>query len=181
MKKLLILLFSLLISFNSNVVWSGEYETNPGFRDLRPGITNEEFASHCRGPICYGIDNIRFSTRPGIINGQVVIDKIILDMGPIAQGEGDESIFLKMKNNFDNKYILDYQYSERDRQLFNEGAKSYLLVVYSNGQVILRINKKQNKKTYRKDLWLYVEYQGVESGKQFLKNYQPNESTMDDF
>ena len=86
-----------------------------------------------------------------------------------------------MKNNFDNKYILDYQYSERDRQLFNERAKSYLLVVYSNGQVILRINKKQNKKTYRKDLWLYVEYQGVESGKQFLKNYQPNESTMDDF
>ena len=80
-----------------------------------------------------------------------------------------------MKRNFDAKYVLDYEYSERDRQLFNEGEKEHLLGVYSNGQVALRINRN------KRDLWLYIEYRDVESGKQFLEKNRPVTATSDDF
>ena len=80
-----------------------------------------------------------------------------------------------MKENIDAKYVLDYEYSERDRQLFNEGEKEHLLGVNSNGQVALRINRN------KRDLWLYIEYRDVESGKQFLEKNRPVTATLDDF
>ena len=195
MKKLLILLFSILISFNSNVVWSAEYETNPGFRDLRPGTLFNVFAKHCKVNICYGIQNIKFSANiyqefSSSIGrskaGVPLIGDLILDMGPIVQSDGsftsflsdltgESNIYLRMKENIDAKYVLDYEYSERDRQLFNEGEKEHLLGVYSNGQVALRINRN------KRDLWLYIEYRDVESGKQFLEKNRPVTANLDDF
>ena len=70
---------------------------------------------------------------------------------------------------------MDYKYSERDRQLFNKHEKDDLLVVYSNGQVALRISRKS------RNLWLYIEYRDVESGKQFLEKNRPVTATLDDF
>ena len=87
---------------------------------------------------------------------------------------------INVKRNFDAKYVLDYEYSERDRQLFNENEKSELLVVYSKGQVALRINRKERENSYSKDLWLYIEYRG-DLAKAFLEVNRPVTATLDDF
>jgi len=196
MKKLLLTFLILLFSLTSNVVWSNEYKTNPGFRDLRPGITASEYFTHCSGKVCYGIENIKFSPMTEIFNKDYTLDTILLDMGPIVASDGsffsqlnnlvvssndEPNIYVKMKKNFDSKYALDYEYSERDRQLFNEGMRDDLLGVYSNGQVVLRINLKENENSYSKKIWLYIEYRGVKNGKQFLDKYRPIKSTLDDF
>ena len=47
--------------------------------------------------------------------------------------------------------------------------------MYENGQVALRINRN------KRDLWLYIEYRDVESGKQFLEKNRPVIATSDDF
>ena len=200
MKKLLIFLI-ILISITSNVAWS-----SPGFKDLKAGIPIFQVMKFCDSLVletksgdvifdeknyvkCYGIDNIKFQ---GL--GDKTLVQLNLDMGPIVASDGsffsqlnnlvvnnddEPNIYLKMKKNFDAKYVLDYEYSERDRQLFNESEKDDLLGVYSNGQVALRINRKE--RGYSRDLWLYIEYRDVKSGKQFLEKNRPVIATLDDF
>ena len=81
----------------------------------------------------------------------------------------------------DSKYILEYMFSETDRQLFNEDLKENLLSVYSNGQVTIRINRKERENSYSKDLWLHIEYRDIEYGKQFLKRNRPVAANLNDF
>ena len=183
-------------------------ETNPGFRDLKPGIAIIDYLERCLlksgGDICYGIQNIKFTGKYGQWRkissigtnkfGVQILTRLMLDMGPIVDSDGsffstlnnlvassndEPNIYLKMKKNFDAKYVLDYEYSERDRQLFNEGVKKELLGVYSNGQVVLKINRKE--RDYSKDLWLYIEYRDIDSAKSFLKINRPVTATLDDF
>jgi hypothetical protein len=155
--------------------------------------------------ICYGIDDIKFNDKNrkerkssiGVSKrGVWLLQTLILDMGPIVSSDGsffstlnnlvassndEPNIYLKMKKNFDAKYVLDYEYSERDRQLFNEEEKEELLGVYSNGQVVLKINRKERENSYSKDLWLFIEYRDVKYGKQFLEKNRPVTATLDDF
>tara|TARA_B110000008_G_C16763035_1_gene481396 strand:- start:34 stop:756 length:723 start_codon:yes stop_codon:yes gene_type:complete len=186
-------------------------KVNLGFRELKPGIPIEDYLKVCTpynsGDICYGIQNIKFKAgyanrKTKSSNGDIIpmifgvriLGDLTLDMGPIVDSDGsffstlnnlvassndEPNIYLKMKKNFDAKYALDYEYSERDRQLFNEGEKKELLGVYSNGQVVLKINRKE--RDYSKDLWLYIEYRDVKSGKQFLEKNRPVTANLDDF
>jgi hypothetical protein len=196
MKKLSLSLLIMLFTLTSSNVWS-----NPGFRDLKPGtgMTPEEVEKICTGSTydgkflryyvrCYGIEDIQF--KPG---GTKTLEFLSLDMGPIVASDGsffselnnlvvssydEPNIYLKMKKNFDSKYTLNYEYSERDRQLFNEGLKNELLGVYSDGQVTLKIMRKE--RDYSKDLWLYIDYRG-ESAKDHLELKRPVKATLDDF
>ena len=205
MKKLTLTFLIILFTLTSSVAWS-----NPGFRDLKPGIPRELYKKYCEKnendtsyDICYGIDDIKFNDKNrkerkssiGVSKrGVWLLQTLILDMGPIVSSDGsffsqlnnlvvssndEPNIYLKMKKNFDSKYALDYEYSERDRQLFNEGEKDYLLGVYSNGQVALRINLKE--RDYSKDLWLYIEYRDVGAAKEFLEKNRPVIANIDDF
>jgi len=229
MKKLLVLIFSLLFLSSSlvyadtsaadakkiererilNIIFEEgkeRSENNPGFRNLKPGITPKQHQSLCDGSSCFGIQNIKFdvnlkrykktSNGEESKKGALLVNMITLDMGPIVDSDGsffstlnnlvvssedEPNIYLKMKKNFDAKYVLDYEYSERDRQLFNEGEKEELLGVYSNGQVLLRISRKERENSYSKDLWLYIEYRDVGAAIEFLEKNRPVISTLDDF
>ena len=240
MKKLLVTFIILLLSLASNIVIADrgsnqdnaisaedlEYErkinavivkeariraeTNPGFRDLKPGIAKSDYQKNCNfkkgGDTCYGIQNIKFTGKYGKFHktssigknkfGVEILNNLILDMGPIVASDGsffsqlnnlvvstdnEANIYLKMKKNLDAKYVLNYEYSERDRQLFNEGEKEDLLGVYSNGQVVLRITLKERDNSYSKDLWLYIEYRDVDLAKSFLEKNRPVTATLDDF
>jgi len=167
-------------------------KNNPGFRDLKPGMPYKDYKKICpRFSICYGLQDIKFHASQNF-NAISTLDVLTLDMGPITSdgvfidlineyANPDANIFRKMKNNFDNKYVLDYEFSTRDRQLFNNNEKNKLLVVYAKGQVALRINRKERKDSYRKDLWLYIEYRDVQAAKAFLKLNMPVKATLNDF
>ena len=176
-------------------------KNNPGFRDLRPGMPLEDYKRICPRVRCYGIKDIIFSVETFKANAFLttnnepdieVVSKLVLDMGPIASDglfldivndliESDSNIYRKMKRTMDTKYALDFEFSERDRQLFNENEKKELLVAYSNGQVVLKINRRKKENSYSEDLWLYIEYRNIDSGKLFLNRNRPVEANLNDF
>ena len=160
----------------------------PGFRDLKPGLHYDELTEFCHlrkgyWVKCYGIDNIKFY---GKFKNDVLYE-LILDMGPIVNtegflsvfGENDSNIFIKMRNTMDKNYSRDYGYSERDRQLFNESEKSRLYRVYSKGQVVLEISRKE--KDWYSDLWLYIHYLDPSKAEKFLEENRPVRASEDDF
>ena len=160
----------------------------PGFKDLKPGLHYDDLTEFCHlkkgvWVSCYEIDNIKFK---GDYQSKV-LKQLLLDMGPIVNsggflsvfGENDSNIFVKMKNTFDKKYTLDYGYSERDRQLFNKSEKSRLYRVYSKGQVVLEISRKE--KDWSSDLWLYIHYLDPAKAKRFLEENRPIRASEDDF
>ena len=175
-------------------------QNNPGFRDLKPGLHYEDVLKICslkkvwenddyghsesEVTKCYGISNITFEAF--YVDDLLALLK--LDMGPIVEGggfyfdvfgEGDSNIYTKTKKSLSNKYTLEYEYSERDRQLFNEYEKSSLFHVYSKGQVALEITHKE--KDYSNDLWLYIAYRDPHQGEWFLGKNRPIRASEDDF
>ena len=173
----------------------------PGFKNLKPGLPYEGVLEIC--PLekvnswgqkddesnksdwvrCYGINNIKFKAY----YSDDLLYWLSLDMGPIVNtggflsvfGENDSNIFVKMENTFDKKYTLDYGYSERDRQLFNESEKSNLYRVYSKGKVVLEIFRREKEYSY--ELWLYIHYLDSVRAKNFLEKYRPVRASNDDF
>ncbi len=176
-------------------------QKNPGFRGLKPGLHYEDVIKIC--PLekiqwggdsdngqnysdwvrCYGINNIKFKAY----YTDDLLDLLSLDMGPIVDsgvyldifGEGESNIYTKIKKSISDKYTLEYEYSERDRQLFNESEKSSLMHVYSKGQVALVISRKE--KDYSNDLWLYINYRNPYQGEWFLDRNRPVRASEDDF
>ena len=86
---------------------------------------------------------------------------------------------MKKRNSLGAKYKMDFEFSERDRQLFNEKVNDKLYTVYNGGQVALLINRK--KRGYSRDLWLYVEYRDVKPAQRFLKSTKPKRAKTSDF
>jgi len=169
-------------------------QSNPGFRDLKPGLHYEDVLELCPlekawgseysdGVRCYGVDNITFEAH----YTDDLLDILSLDMGPIVEGgyfldifgEGDSNIYSKMRKSLGDKYDLEYEYSERDRQLFNEFEKTVLRHVYSKGQVALIITRKERE--YSTELWLYIEYRDPYQGEWYLEAFRPVRASEDDF
>jgi len=175
-------------------------KSNPGFRDLRPGIHRstitkmkicKSLLNFRKGTSCYDLDNLKFLGR---YNSDGHLQKLTIDLGPIVGSmgtlaslaayiqHGDETnIYLKMRNNLDKKYKLDFTFSERERQLFNKNQKKELYSVYNNGQVALSIKRKEKDNSYFVDLWLYVEYRDKKSAQVFFKSKKPVRTKKSDF
>ena len=171
-------------------------QNNPGFRDLKPGLHYDDVMKICSleklwddksvesyWHECFGIKNIKF--KASYLDNY--LDMLTLDMGPITDDgyyldvflEDDLNIYTKMKKSLGDKYELEFEYSERDRQLFNEQEKSSLFHVYANGQVLLEI--KWITKDYSKNLRLYIHYLDTKSAEAFIKTNKPVEAVADDF
>lgn len=174
-------------------------QTNPGFKDLKPGlpkgdINNMSVCSSVLSGIpetCYEIDNLKFY---GEFNKNQILTTLTVDLGPIVQSdgsfltalselvaEGETNIYLQMVENLGSKYNLEYDFLERDRQLFNEEEKEKLLKVYFQGQVALRMFRLKKEDSYRSKLWLHVEYRDVEEAKVFLEENRPKRAQSSDF
>ena len=171
-------------------------QNNPGFRDLKPGLHYDDVMKICSleklwddknvdsyWHECFGIKNIKFKAS----YFDNYLDMLTLDMGPITDDgyyldvflADDLNIYTKMKKSLGDKYELEFEYSERDRQLFNEQEKSSLFHVYANGQVLLEI--KWITKDYSKNLRLYIHYLDTKSAEAFIKTNKPVEAVADDF
>lgn len=187
-------------------------KNNPGFRDIKPGMTSDEIyiKANCRLTTqfknCYGLDNMNFSgsfskkyfkysftnvlgdimNKEGSLN---LLTMLTIDLGPVvsggffsgitSEGADDGDIFNGMRNTLNKKYTIDFEFSERDRELFNEREKSNLLVVYQRGKVVLRIWRK--KEEYSSKIRLHLEYREPKSGADFIEANKPNKAFASDF
>ena len=157
---------------------------NPGFRDLKPGFTRNEIRlmkvcspelSPDNSATCYDIDNIKFG---GWFSGRV-LTVLTIDLGPRSGGGFvqalnemvDDDPLLNMRHTLGSKYVMDYDWSERDRQLYNAQEKENLYTVYAKGQVALRLHRNRS----------YVEYREPETAKEFLKDNKPKKVKSSDF
>ena len=152
---------------------------------------------------CYSLDNISFFgeyspitikserfDREQVSEKIQILNMLTVDLGPITQSlfidaltfyktDPDAgNILSKMYQNL-KKYKLEFEYSERDRELFNEGLKDELYVVYEGGKVALKIER--IKKDYSSDNWLFVEYRSDEVASAFLERNRPKRAAAGDF
>jgi uncharacterized protein YjbI with pentapeptide repeats len=169
-----------------------EIASNPGFRDLKPGLTLDEIKEmnvcgygglSTSFKTCYDLDNIKFR---GEFTSEI-LEVLRIDLGPRSAGGfvqaiselGEDDPLLNMRGALGSKYEMDYDWSERDRQLFNAGEKGELYTVYANGQVALVITRVE--KEYSSDVRSYVEYRDKETGNWFLEKNRPKKATSSDF
>ena len=93
-------------------------------------------------------------------------------------GSGD--IYTNMRIGFDKKYNLDFEFSERDLELYNSGEKYSLNVVYENGKVALSI-RSVRKNDYEIENRFYVTYRRSDWASKFYNASKPNKASIDDF
>ena len=175
-------------------------KNNPGFKDLRPGMPYSEYTKICSSNYCYGLNfytafETHFSGPEGRItlgkHGVKLLTYLGVNMGEIGSDgsflysvhnriESESSIYQKMKKTFNAKYVKNFAFSERDRELFNEGKSSDLWVVYSDGQVALKITRVEPGDPYS-PLLLFVEYRDYDQGKYLVETHKPITITLDDF
>ena len=156
---------------------------------MNSGLENMAFA----GEFSYKAYEYNFTDENGIVvngsNSAKVLTRLVIDLGPIvsggffsgitSEGTDDGDIFNGMRNTLNKKYKTDFEFSERDRELFNEGEKSNLFVVYEKGKVVLRIWRK--KEEYSSQLRLHLEYRDAKSGADFLEANKPKKASASDF
>ena len=186
-----------------------EVNSNFGFRSLIPSMEMQAVMEECGYALnnknavnCFDIENIGFlgeyrltSLKSETFGQQSVYKNIstlsilTLDLGPISQSWAsflpsgskdinDGDILQKMRNNL-SKYDLEFEYSQRDIELFNAREKDSLIIVYEEGRVVLRIQRLS--KDYSSEKRLFLEYRDAEEAKQYLEENIPKKATSDDF
>ena len=98
-----------------------------------------------------------------------IIDRITVFLGTYE----DRGIF-ELKQKLATKYGMDWEYTERDRKLFNAGDKKILWNSFANGQVILAIYGVGN-------INLQLIYLSERAGQAFMENKRPRNSSSSDF
>ena len=99
---------------------------------------------------CYYLDNIKFisdaRTRTSTIN-ILGLDLGVLDTYGWASyifadtDPESDNIYTSMKKNLDEKYSLEYEFTERDLDFFNNNERNVLRVVYEQGQIALQVQR----------------------------------------
>lgn len=90
--------------------------------------------------------------------------------------ENDDNPLTKLKRNLDSKYGTDWEFTERDRRLFNEGAKDELNISFANGQLLLEITKVSD---YEAEMSLW--YSDEEWGRHLMETMRPKNANTNDF
>ncbi|MDA8675715.1 hypothetical protein N9M53_03390 [Alphaproteobacteria bacterium] len=107
--------------------------------------------------------------------------KITIDVGPLYQTYLDYIIddpnnpYNNLKNNLSKKYGIDWESTERDRNLFNEGEKDSLWSSFGDNQIFLEIRRVDY------DMELFVHYLTKEGGKSFSEKISPKNANFSDF
>lgn len=180
-----------------------DVSSNHGFRNLIPGMTREDVIKECGSRLyvtssCYGIENIMFEgdyKTTTIFSAKYgdqmrdttiyILRRLELDLGPItnswslSSNDPNDGDILNTTRRALSKYNLEYEYTQRDLELYNEGEKNRLIVVYEDGKVALIIKK--IKKDYSSENRLFIEYRDAEDGKSYLEQNAPKRASLSDF
>jgi len=111
------------------------------------------------------------------------ITTIEIDIGPLYQTFLDNIIgdpnnpYLKLKKSLESNYQLEWEFTERDRKLFNENEKGSLWTSYNGGQVFSQILREDKYS----DLRLFVHYHTKEDGKRLSEERRPQNVNFNDF
>lgn len=182
---------------------SSHSETNPGYKDLKIGESMSVVNDHCEnrvsiyGPTwdwyCYGTKGLTFmfvtqttdeflpyKNEPNLKKSP--IDVIYVNFGE-QQGTVVDLILLnpdsqynKLKKSLGGKYPTDFEFSDRDKELFNTGKLDELVNSYQQGQVRLKLFENRSGVVE-----LQVSYQNSQLGREFIEKNKPSSLNSGDF
>ena len=113
--------------------------------------------------------------------GNEILEELVVAVGPVYQTFLDKIIndpnnpFVKLRKSLLDKYELDWEFTERDRKLFNEGKKDNLYLSFEQGRVLLEVRSERGENQ------LYVRYSSPEIGKNYLNDLRPQNADFKDF
>ena len=197
-------LFSVITFLIVGVYSVSSYsETNPGYKDLQIGESMSVVNDHCErevavyGPTrywyCYGIKGLTFMFVTQTTDKFLVytntpnLKKSPIDIIDVNIGEqhgqnvnlillNPESQYNKLRKSLGEKYKTDFEFSDRDKELFNTGKLDKLVNSYQQGQVILMLFENRIG-----GVRLQVSYQNSQLGREFIEKNKPSSLNSDDF
>ena len=110
-----------------------------------------------------------------------IVSEIVVDVGPIYQNfldriiENENNPLINLRKNLASKYGMDWEFTERDRKLFNEGQKDSLWTSFAGNQIYLEVRR------VRAGLGLFVHYHDKEKGLQLSEDRKPKNADFKDF
>lgn len=116
------------------------------------------------------------------VNDRYVIGDIIVDLGPLYQGfmdlivENDRNPYISLRTSMEEKYKVDWEFTERQRSLFNSGEISNLFISMQDGQAFINIARDING-----DIRLLAEYYSPSRGQAVSSSRRPKNADMSDF
>lgn len=116
-------------------------------------------------------------------NHKHILNNIEIYIGPLHETfldvEKSDPInpYRQLRESLDKKYRLDWDFTDRDRILFNAGERDNLFVAYSSGRIFIEIERGVGLSNYR----LFVRYYPSADGKQLSAERRPNNANFDDF
>ena len=175
-----------------------------GFRNIQIGMKRSEVNKYCEhwsgdSFRCYGLSNYFYFTfddehllsnrsTDGLLNKittkyvlqrKVTINSITVDLGPIYTFSYSDRIignpYQSLRDGLDQTYNLDWEFSERDRKLFNESKRDSLWVSYNEGMVLIEIRREKF------DINLYLYYYSEDEGKKISEELRPQNVNFNDF
>ena len=168
------------------------YRDGDGFRDVLVG--NEIYSIF---PFCESDDTIIWNCYDDTIIEirydknkifeveilSITLNEISIDVGPFYQSFLDSIVddpnnaYIKLKKSLESNYQMEWEFTERDRKLFNEGERDSLWTSYNGGQIFSQIVRKDK---YR-DVRLFVHYHTKEKGKKLSEERKPQNAKFSDF
>lgn len=108
--------------------------------------------------------------------------KLDIDFGPLYQQSWESFItnpdnpFVKLKSSLDNRYKADWEFTERDLELFNKGEREKLWISYEQGKMFIEIGR-----TDRRELNLHLTYHTTFEGQKLTEERKPRNVKFDEF
>jgi len=171
------------------------YRDGDGFRDVLVGNEIYSIFPFCESDDtiiwkCYGntIIEIRYDKNKIfeiklLSSSPETLNEISIDVGPLYQSFLDNIIgdpnnpYIKLKKSLESNYQVEWEFTERDRKLFNEGEKDSLWTSYNGGQIFSQIVRKDKYS----DLRLFVHYHTETEGKNLSEKRRPKNVNFNDF
>jgi len=140
---------------------------------------------------CYGNTTLRISVYKGkMVDGIEIIStdyrkigQISIDLGPLYQTFLDNIVndpnnpYIKLKKSLESNYQMEWEFTERDQKLFNEGERNSLWTSYNGGQIFSEIVRRDKYS----NLSLSVHYHTKVDGKKLSEKRKPQNVNFNDF
>ena len=149
-----------------------------GYKDLKPGMTVEELKPLCGYEYTQWIwmdcENYSKTPYPKVFVYTSSVESMEVHSIAVLVGTYD-AVFDNLRKSMTKKYKLDYQFSDLDLNLYNNGEKERITISFEEGQVLLFVSRIADEHR------VIVTYSTKKQGKTNLDVNRPSSLNTNDF
>ena len=149
-----------------------------GYKNLKPGMTVEELKPLCGYEYTQWIwtdcENYSKAPYPMVFLYTSSVESMEVHTIAVLVGTYD-AVFDNLLKSMTKKYKLDYQFSDLDLNLYNNGKKERITISFEEGQVLLFVTRISGEHS------VFVTYSTKKQGKTNLDINRPSSLNTNDF